>query len=102
MAEALACGTPVITTTGTPWEQLQKVDAGRWISPTVRAVRETLQELLDMPESQRRQMGERGVKLVREHYTWDLAARKFLTVCDCVLKGKSIPLHPEPMESAGV
>jgi len=38
--------------------------------------------------------------LVRERYTWNQAALKFLTVCKAVLDGKSIPLHPEltPME----
>lgn len=96
VAEALACGTPVITTTGTPWEQLHTVDAGRWVPPTKQDIGESLHELLGMSESQRQQMGERGAVLIREHYTWEEAARKFSTVCDCIMQGKPIPLHPEP------
>jgi len=100
VAEALACGTPVVTTTGTPWQELETVGAGRWISPTKDQIRMTLNELLDMSEPQRQQMGRRGTALVRERYTWNQAALKFLTVCKAVLDGKSIPLHPEltPME----
>jgi glycosyltransferase involved in cell wall biosynthesis len=99
VAEALACGTPVVTTTGTPWEQLHAVDAGRWVPPTRERIGQALRELLDMSESRRREMGRRGAALIREQYTWDRAARKFLTVCECVFQGKPIPLHPEPMTS---
>jgi len=98
VAEALACGTPVITTTQTPWEQLREVDAGVQIPPTRHDVYQALRDLLDMPASRRREMGQRGSTLIREHYTWDRVARKFLRLCDYVLTGKPIPLHPEPME----
>jgi glycosyltransferase involved in cell wall biosynthesis len=102
VVEALACGTPVVTTTGTPWEELNAVDAGRWTPPTKDEIGHALRELLSMSQSRREQMGRRGAALIREHYTWDQAARKFLTVCDCVLNGKSIPLHPKPMEPGRV
>ena len=71
VAEALACGTPVITTTGTPWEELQTVDAGRWVPPTKEDIGRALRELLSMSESRREEMGRRGAALIREHYTWD-------------------------------
>lgn len=96
VAEALACGRPVVTTTGTPWDQLPGVDAGRWVPPTVQDVREAIEELLTMPASRRDRMGSRGAALIREHYTWDRVAGKFLAVCDCILEGRPIPLHPEP------
>jgi glycosyltransferase involved in cell wall biosynthesis len=101
VAEALACGTPVITTTHTPWEQLREVDAGLQIPPTQRDVHQALRDLLNTPASRRREMGQRGLTLIREHYTWDRVVRKFLRLCDCVLTGKPIPLHPEPMEAGG-
>lgn len=102
VAEALACGTPVVTTTGTPWEELNAVDAGRWVPPTKEEIGRALRELLSMSQTRREQMGRRGAALIREHYTWDQAARRFLTVCDCVLNGQSIPLHPEAAESGKV
>jgi len=96
VAEALACRTPVITTTGTPWEQLQEVDAGRWVLPREAELAQALRELLNMSQSERVAMGQRGQNLIQENYTWDRVVPKFLTVYNCILNGKSIPLHPEP------
>jgi len=97
VAEALACGAPVITTTGTPWQELTALDAGRWIRPERTELGCALRELLDMSDSQRRKMGQAGRALVEERYTWDVIVRKYLTLYDCVLQGKSIPSDPEPM-----
>lgn len=94
VAEALACGTPVITTTSTPWKQLQEVDAGRWVPPNEAELSQALRELLDMSESQRKTMGRRGMTLIKQNYTWDRVVPKFLTVYNCILNGKPIPLHP--------
>ena len=93
VAEALTCGTPVITTTSTPWRQLQTVDAGRWVAPTKSALTAALRELLTMSESQRDAMGQRGRALIEANYTWDKAAAKFLDMCDGILKGTPVPLH---------
>jgi glycosyltransferase involved in cell wall biosynthesis len=99
VAEALACGTPVITTTGTPWQELQDVDAGRWVLPSPPELAQALRELLDMSQSHREAMGQRGRMLMEQNYTWDAVIQKFETVCHCVLNGNSIPLHPEPVRS---
>lgn len=96
VVEALACGAPVITTKGTPWEQLQEVDAGRWVLPREAELARALRELLNMSQSERVAMGQRGQNLIQENYAWDRIVKKFLTVYDCILRGKSIPLHPEP------
>jgi len=97
VAEALACGTPVVTTTGTPWEQLQQDDAGRWVPPRGPELGEALRELLDMPESQRETMGRRGREMVLEKYNWTKITRQLVTVYNCILHGRAVPLHPEPM-----
>jgi glycosyltransferase involved in cell wall biosynthesis len=94
IAEALACGTPVITTTGTPWEQLHRIDAGRWIPPSKGELLAGLHEMLTMSASQRAAMGRRGMDFVRSEYTWEIAACKFVHVCECIFHGKAIPLHP--------
>jgi glycosyltransferase involved in cell wall biosynthesis len=94
VAEALACGTPVITTTGTPWQELQEVDAGRWVLPSRPELAQALRELLDMSQSQREAMGQRGRTLVEQNYMWDAIVQKFETVCHCIRNGDSIPLYP--------
>lgn len=98
VAEALACEIPVITTTGTPWEQLQEVDAGRWIKPREPELAQALRELMDMSESERDAMGHRGRELVLEKYNWNRITRQLINVYNCILHGKDVPLYPEPME----
>ena len=98
VAESLACETPVITTTGTPWKQLQSENIGRWVPPKKNELDLAIRELLDMSESQRQGMGRRGRKLVLENYNWNTIVRSHLTLYNCILRGKEIPLYPEPKE----
>lgn len=44
VAEALATGTPVLTTTGTPWRDLEKNGSGWCVAPEVPAIRRALAE----------------------------------------------------------
>src|ERR1035441_2267471 len=62
IVEAMVSGLPVITTTGTPWQELPAAGAGWWIEPTVHALASTLREALEMPEEERREMGFRALK----------------------------------------
>ncbi len=94
--EALACGTPVITTTGTPWRELQDLNVGRWVPPRIPELQQALRELLEISDSEREAMGCRGQRLVSEKYSWDKIARQFITIYNCMLQGKDIPLYPEP------
>ena len=94
VAEALACGTPVVTTTGTPWKELQEVDAGRWVAPERGSLTEALHELLGMSAQNREAMGQRGRKLIFGRYTWEKATRKLHAVYRCILEGKDIPMNP--------
>jgi len=98
VAEALACGTPVITTTATPWQELVDAHAGYWVAPKKDSLTEALRECLNLPEESRREMGRSGRDLVMQKYTWDAAARKLISVCRCILDGSDVPLHPKPAE----
>ncbi|MHC4165483.1 MAG: glycosyltransferase [Planctomycetota bacterium] len=94
IAEALSCGTPVLTTTGTPWKELEDIDAGRVVAPERGQIAVALRELLEMPKQKREVMGQRGRKLVFEKYIWESAAKKLEAVYKCILQGKDIPLDP--------
>ena len=69
VAEALASGTPVITTKGTPWQDLNTEHCGWWIDigtqPLVKALRGSL--LLSSIELE--MMGNIGRKLVEKKYS---------------------------------
>ena len=68
IAEALALGTPVITTTGTPWEELKFHQCGWWVAPEVAALSEALRQAVASPD--RHRMGQRGRTWVREEFAW--------------------------------
>ena len=70
IAEGLATGLPVICTKGTPWSELEVAKCGRWIDIGVEPLVEALKEMVSMTDGDRRQMGERGRRLVKEKYTW--------------------------------
>lgn len=95
--ENLAKGTPVLITPGCDFPEVSEVGAGLCRPPTRGDLADGLKTLLDMPDEQARTMGCRGRRLVQEKYTWPIIARKLMTVYDCIIQGKSIPLHPEPM-----
>jgi glycosyltransferase involved in cell wall biosynthesis len=60
VGEALACGLPVITTTGAPWEGLRDHGCGWWVEPQIEALAAALREALSVPERARTSMGEAG------------------------------------------
>ncbi len=101
VAEVLACGTPVVTYHGHAVGAVACRGRGTVGVPTKHEDRPGSSASCWTCPSRGAGIWPRGAALIREQYTWDQAARKFLTVCDCVLKGRSIPLHPEPMGRRG-
>lgn len=96
IAEALVCGTPVVTTQATPWNEIEKTNCGRWIPVDKKALTAALAEMVSKPDAERKTMGQRGQQLILQNYTWDIAARKMITVYKAMLSGNEIPLFPTP------
>ncbi len=94
IAEALASKIPVITTQATPWSAIEKTNCGRWIPIHKKNLTEALTEMISKPDAERKMMGEQGKELILQNYTWDIAARKMITVYRAMLNGDGIPLHP--------
>lgn len=76
VAEALASGTPVITTRGTPWEQLGKRGAGWWVDISVGAIASALRDACSRTATDLAEMGLRGRRWMEEEYSWDVIGRK--------------------------
>jgi glycosyltransferase involved in cell wall biosynthesis len=77
VAEALACGVPVVTTTKTPWQEIQDMSAGRYVVPEAGALRDAINELLSLPIDELREMGLRGKKLIDQRYDWLSISKQF-------------------------
>lgn len=69
VAEALACGLPVITTKGTPWQELENYHCGWWTETGTKATIKALKEFLQCTETQLEQMGRNGRRLIEEKYS---------------------------------
>lgn len=69
VAEALACGTPVITTKGAPWSDLGAWECGWWIERDVDALVEAMRGFLALTDDERERMGRNGRRLVEAKYS---------------------------------
>ena len=76
VAEALACGIPVITTKGAPWHELETRKCGWWTEIGEKAVADALENFLGCTENELEEMGKNGRKLIEEKYSSRKMAEK--------------------------
>ncbi len=91
IAEALCCGVPVITTKGTPWQELETENAGKWIAIGEMPLRDALHEMMNKSDLEREIMGRKGRKLVEENYSIESVAQKFILLYQWILSGENKP-----------
>ncbi|NVJ85989.1 MAG: glycosyltransferase [Algoriphagus sp.] len=91
IAEALACGVPVITTKGTPWEELNELQAGWWIDIGTNSLKEALENALSLSDEERKEMGLKGRKLIEEKYSIEVVARQMIQLYQWILGGQEKP-----------
>lgn len=74
VVEALAFGTPVVASLGTPWRHLEAVGAGRWVRNDPESLANAIEPYLQSRELAE-SAGAKGRRLVEERYTWRAAAK---------------------------
>lgn len=85
IAEALASGTPVITTKGTPWKELEEHNCGWYVDIDSEHITKSLQEFLSLTDEQLHKMGKNGRKLVEENYSIENIAIKMKTLYNWII-----------------
>lgn len=80
VAEALASGTPVITTKGTPWQDLESRGCGWWTEIGAQPTAEALMSFLSCSAEQLETMGRRGRHLIEEKYSTQKVAQDMLNL----------------------
>ncbi len=85
VAEALATGTPVITTTGTPWQVLEEYNCGWWVNATPIDIKRAVQSSLKLNEKSLEEMGRNGRKLTEEKFSIHALAVNFINLYNKVL-----------------
>lgn len=91
IAEALGCGTPVITTKNAPWNELITTRSGWWIDDSRSSLLEALTEAMNLSESELSAMGQRGRELIIQKYSWNAIAKKLMQTYKWILNKESLP-----------
>ena len=91
IAEALASYTPVITTTGTPWKDLEEYDCGWWIDTSVNALTKALNSSMSLSHEDLQRKGSNGRKLIEEKYSITSVAKKMIQLYSWILNKKDKP-----------
>jgi len=87
VAEALAVGLPVITTTGTPWSDLKEYNCGWWIDLSVLNLKSSLIKIFDLPIETLEKMGNNGKELVQKKYDITAIGKNMVELYNTILKG---------------
>lgn len=91
IAEALASEVPVITTKGTPWEELKTNRCGWWIELGIDPLVTALREAIGLSDEQRKEMGKRGRELAQDSYSWPEIGKKMKSVYEWILGNAERP-----------
>lgn len=90
VGEALACSTPVVTTTGTPWSGLVENECGLWIDLSADNLTEALTDMMSRSMEELVRLGQNGRRWVLQDFSWDGVARKMLESYEWLLKPENV------------
>jgi len=90
IAEALAHGLPVLTTTGAPWPMLPERGCGWWVEPTVDGIAEGLRLATSLGSTALNAMGAKGRELVAAEFSWERVAKQFVSMYENVIAQQNV------------
>jgi glycosyltransferase involved in cell wall biosynthesis len=88
VAEALAHGLPVLTTSGTPWSAVRENGCGWWVDRTVDCIAEALAEATMLEPESLMQMGAKGRALVAKQFCWPSIGVRFISIYNELIDGR--------------
>ncbi len=91
VAEALACGTPVIVSKGAPWASVEEVGCGWWVDVDAGALARALLEATAIGRRKLAEMGVAGRRFVEQHFASSAIAEQMVTMYRWVAGGGSPP-----------
>lgn len=91
IAEAMSCGVPVITTTGTPWKELNGLKLGWCIDLSVDNIASTLSMAIDVGIDTLYELGQRSSQYIKDNYYYKSVAAKNLQVYKWLLGQSNKP-----------
>jgi len=91
VAEALAAGTPVISTTGAPWAGLESEGCGWWVEQGEGPIASALTTAMALPPEQLRSMGAKGRRWMERDFTWQAVAAEMARVYQWLAHEEAAP-----------
>jgi glycosyltransferase involved in cell wall biosynthesis len=91
IAEALAAGTPAISTKGAPWGGLESEGCGWWIDHGVEPLAAALAQAMALPREALKAMGDKGREWMVRDFSWDRVAHDMLDVYLWLARGAPPP-----------
>lgn len=85
IAEALSWSLPVITTTSTPWSDLQTFNLGWYVRPDLFHLTKAIYDLTSMSPSNLLSMGATGRKYVEARFSWPVIASDLAKIYQSLL-----------------
>lgn len=76
IAEAMSCGIPVITTNGTPWQDLNKLEIGWCIDLSVKNIAKALTDAIESGSDKLFDMGQKASRYVNDNYNYLKIAKR--------------------------
>lgn len=77
IVEAMACGVPVITTTGAPWSILKTENVGWWVEPTVDGISTALNDALVAQKGTLITKGLKSREIAISEFSIDFVTKKY-------------------------
>ena len=91
IAEAMCCGIPVITTSGTPWVELKNKQIGWYIDLSVENLKIALIDAMNRKDDELRFMGRLSRKLILSEYSIEAVTKKYKELYNWINGGKQKP-----------
>lgn len=91
IAEAMSCGVPVVTTNGTPWQELNEKHLGWCIDLNIENLANTISAAIDMGQDKLFELGQRCSKHIHDTYQYTEVAAKNKTVYEWIINGGDKP-----------
>lgn len=88
--DALASGTPTITTKSSSWEDLNLYECGYWVDIKQSAIEKALISMTNLSENELISKGEKAKDLILSKYLWDNIAKKTIELYYWLLTNSNI------------
>lgn len=91
VTEALVRGVPVISSTGTPWQELPAHNCGWWVANDQTTINSTLASAARLPYDELRKMGLNGKRLIQQKYSVEILGLKMKQLYEWILEKATPP-----------